>query len=79
MKPTLPILFIAFASAKAAAFQTQVDTTKLALQPDIKVKPAEANAARALNITTVHPRLWSGIPVTGCHCPFCTQMRDLAG
>ncbi len=75
MKTTVPLLLIAIASAKAGAFQAKIDTLKLAQMPDTAV--ANVDLTQPLATAEVHAALLK--PVSGCQCPFCTQMRALAG
>lgn len=73
MKVTVPLLVIAFAfaSAKAGAFQAKIDPLKLALKPANAL--ASTDQAQPLAIAEAHARLAAA--VSGCQCPFCTQMR----
>lgn len=71
MKVTVPLLVIAFASAKAGAFQAKIDPLKLALKQANAL--ASTDQAQPLAIAEAHARLATA--VSGCQCPFCTQMR----
>ena len=75
MKHSLPLLLIAFCSAKAGAFQAKTDASKLTAFSTASLDYRDPGAAQTLNITTIHPGLCSATPITGCHCPFCTRLR----
>ena len=73
MKTTVPLLLIAIASAKAGAFQAKIDTLKLAQKPDTAV--ANVDLTQPMATAEFHSQLIK--PVSGCQCPFCTQLRAL--
>lgn len=78
MKTTLPLLLITFASAKAVAFQVKIEHSPLIIKPQTSQYVTNTPPLKLSSLVLV-PHTWSAIPVAGCQCAFCSQMRAISG
>ncbi|ACS87215.1 hypothetical protein [Musicola paradisiaca] len=75
MKLNMSLVFLSFAAADASAFQARIAP----VEPNGAVILAQAeNAFRyGHGVKTATPGLCDAVSVSGCNCPFCTQLRSL--
>jgi hypothetical protein len=77
MKIQLSLLFLSLLAGKAAAFQSKVPEPR----PE-QARAAEQNIENlfygfhAMDAQPVNIGSCAAVPVAGCHCAFCTQLRQ---
>ncbi len=74
MKNRFPLLFLSLLAGNAAAFQSQT--------PEPQPTPATESVFEnqfygfhAMAMQAVKAKTCTAVPVTGCQCAFCTQLR----
>lgn len=77
MKQQLSLLVLSLFAVKAQAFTSKIPSEP-AGNSDVAARASYAFATfHPLDVKNVQPGLCNAVSVSGCNCPFCTQLRSL--
>ena len=77
MKTPLSLLFLGLLAGKAAAFQSRQPEPQQTPTPSIEKQLANPfYGFHVMTMQAVNTNTCAAVPVIGCQCAFCTQLRN---